>query len=138
VFQAFAHVVLLAGGTGITPMFQIASAALCNPVSTAHFIILSFSKSDRDICMHQDLLDLQARYPTYLTLKFIVSDMTGALDSVIKGSIRTLPAQQLLQHAAAPVCPSSVFCTCGPSDFTATVIALLGQGGVPRDQVLAW
>jgi ferredoxin-NADP reductase len=138
VFQAFTHVVLLAGGTGITPLFQIASAALCNPANTAHFITLSFSKSDGDICMHQDLRDLQAQHPTYLTLKFLVSDMTGALDSGIKGSIRTLSAQQLLQHAAAPVCPSSLFCTCGPSDFTQAVIALLDQGGVHRDQVLEW
>lgn len=101
---------MLAGGTGITPMFQILSAALCNPVNTAHFIILSFSKSDRDICMHQDLLELQAGYPTYLTLKFLVSNMTGALDSVINGSVRTLPAQQLLPFSTLPPLYAQVPC----------------------------
>jgi cytochrome-b5 reductase len=137
--QAFADVVLLAGGTGITPMYQIASAALANPANKSRFVILSFSKNDRDICMHHDLADLQLKNPSALRVKFFASEVSASPDcSVCLGSVRSFSAQQLLEHAGAAVCDSTVFCMCGPREFMASARILLEQAGAHASHVHAW
>ncbi len=139
-FQAFAHLVLLAAGTGITPMLQIASATLSNPSNKSHITLLSFSTNDQDVCLYQDLVDMQNLSSSTFTLKLFASQLSsaGARVGVVKGSTRSLTAQQLLQHAGVPNFETTCFCMCGPSDWMAATQQLLQQGGALADHILAW
>ena len=146
--------VLLAGGTGITPMFQIASAALRNPDVKSHVTLLSFSKHDQDVCLYQELIDLQAaprHHPSpvssvaatissALNLKFFASELSAAdtRKGFIKGSMRSLSAQQLLEHIGAPVSETTCFCMCGPRYWITATHSLLRLGGVHESHMFAW
>ncbi len=131
---------LLAAGTGITPMLQIASATLRNPSNKSHITLLSFSTNDQDVCLYQDLVDLQSLSSSSFTLKLFASQLsaTSARVGVVKGSIRSLTAQQLLQHAGVPNFETTAFCLCGPSECMAATQQLLRQGGALDDRILAW
>jgi cytochrome-b5 reductase len=133
--------VLLAGGTGITPMLQIASSTLLNPTNQTHITLLSFSSDEKDICLHEDLVRLQERGADHCTLKFFASTLpaASARQDVAQGSLRKFTAQQLLEHAAGvPVSETTMFCMCGPRDFIDKAKKLLSEGGVPDSRVLAW
>lgn len=137
--QAFTDVVLLAGGTGVTPMFQIASAALNNPSNKSRFIILSFSKNEHDICMHEDLIELQRKHSASLTVTFFASQLSAsAEEGVTSGSMRSFSSQQLLDCVGSFPAETTVFCMCGPRDWMAAARALLEQGGVPSRCIHAW
>ena len=130
---------LLAGGTGITPMLQIASSTLLKSANNqTHITLLSFSSNESDICLHEDLQGLGA---AHCTLKFFASTLSAAStrQGVAKGSMRNFTAQQLLEHAAGvPVSETTMFCMCGPRDFIGSAKKLLRDGGVPDSRVLAW
>ena len=129
---------LLAGGTGITPMLQIASSTLLKSANQTHITLLSFSSNESDICLHEDLVRLGA---AHCTLKFFASTLSAAStrQGVAKGSMRNFTAQQLLEHAAGvPVSETTMFCMCGPRDFIDKAKKLLSAGGVPDSRVLAW
>jgi NAD(P)H-flavin reductase len=153
--QAFTHLVLLAGGTGITPMYQIASAALRNAANKTHVTLLSFSKHDQDACLYQELIDLQvqavhrhhstpsssvaAPVSSPLNLKFLAGELSAdAREGFVKGSVRSLNAQQLFELIGAPVSETTVFCMCGPRDWITATQSLLKHGGVHDSQMLAW
>lgn len=131
---------LLAGGTGITPMLQIASSTLLKSANQTHITLLSFSSNESDICLHEDLVRLQLG-AAHCTLKFFASTLSAAStrQGVAKGSMRNFTAQQLLEHAAGvPVSETTMFCMCGPRDFIGSAKKLLRDGGVPDSRVLAW
>ena len=146
---------LLAGGTGITPMYQIASAALRNAADKTHVTLLSFSKRDQDACLYQELIDLQgqavhrhhsapsssvaAPVSSPLNLKFLAGELSAdAREGFVKGSVRSLNAQQLLELIGAPVSETTVFCMCGPRDWITATQRLLKHGGVHDSHMLAW
>jgi ferredoxin-NADP reductase len=138
--QAFAHLVLIAGGTGITPMLQLASATLHHHANQSHVTLLSFSKSNQDICLYRDLVNLHSRCSASFTLKFFASKLHSgeANEGVIEGSIRAFTATQLLDYAGAPISESTMFCVCGPLEWTISTQRLLQQGGVSANHILTW
>jgi ferredoxin-NADP reductase len=138
--QAYSHLVLLAGGTGVTPMFQIASSILHNPANKTHVTMLSFSTGDQDICLYQDLVSLQGLGATFFTLKFFASALSAAnaRQDVNQGSMRLFTSQQLLEHAGVPVSEATMFCISGPRDWIIATQSLLKEGGVLDSRILAW
>lgn len=138
--QTFSTVVLLAAGTGITPMLQIASSTLRNPCNKSRIILLSFSKNDQDVCLHQDLIDLKRLSSPSFTLKFFASQLSAANphEGVVQGSMQAFTAQMLFEHAGVPSLETTVFCMCGPSGWIAVTQELLRKGGVPDNHILAW
>jgi NAD(P)H-flavin reductase len=138
--QAYSRLVLLAGGTGITPLFQIASSLLHNRANKTHVTLLSFSKCDQDVCLYQDLVSLHGIGSTYCTLKFFVSNLSSPniCKDVYEGSVRLFTAQQLLLHVGVPVSETTMFCISGPRDWMVATRSLLKQGGVLDSHILAW
>ncbi len=131
---------LLAAGTGITPMLQIAASSLRHASNQSHITLLSFSSNDQDVCLYRDLVDLQAQNLSFFTLKLFASQLpaANAREGVVCGSIRTLTAQQLLQHAAVPNLDTAAFCMCGPSGWMEATQELLEESGVSASRILAW
>jgi NAD(P)H-flavin reductase len=132
--------VLIAGGTGITPMLQLASALLHNPANKTHVTLLSFSKSNQDICLYQDLVNLHGRSSVSFTLTFFASKLSAvdAREGVIEGSIRAFTATQLLEYAGVPISESTMFCICGPLEWMIFTQRLLQQGSVSENHILTW
>ncbi|DBA82997.1 hypothetical protein WJX77_007476 [Trebouxia sp. C0004] len=56
---------MLAGGTGVTPMFQVANAILKNPADKTQITLLFANVSADDILIEEELTNLQALSPQF-------------------------------------------------------------------------
>lgn len=56
---------MLAGGTGVTPMYQVASAILKNPADKTQITLLFANVSADDILIEEELTNLQALSPQF-------------------------------------------------------------------------
>ncbi|KUJ08822.1 cytochrome b5 reductase-like protein [Mollisia scopiformis] len=68
---------MVAGGTGITPMFQASHLlirAICeDPTDTTHVSLLYGNNSEADILLRQELDEFQRRYPENLNVTHVLS-----------------------------------------------------------------
>ena len=56
---------MLAGGTGVTPMYQVANAILKNPADKTEITLLFANVSTDDILIEEELTNLQALSPQF-------------------------------------------------------------------------
>lgn len=56
---------MLAGGTGVTPMYQVANAILKNPADKTKITLLFANVSADDILIEEELSNLQALSPQF-------------------------------------------------------------------------
>ena len=56
---------MLAGGTGVTPMFQVANAILKDPTDKTQITLLFANVSADDILIEEELSNLQALSPQF-------------------------------------------------------------------------
>lgn len=67
------HVALIAGGTGITPMWQLCRAIFKNPSDNTKVTLLFGNVSEQDILLRKEIEDLEKEYPDRFR-KFYVLD----------------------------------------------------------------
>lgn len=58
-----AHIGLIAGGTGITPMFQLCRAVLNNPADKTQITLVFGNIAEEDILLRKELADLENAHP---------------------------------------------------------------------------
>jgi ring-1,2-phenylacetyl-CoA epoxidase subunit PaaE len=123
--------VLIAAGSGITPLLSIASSVLANPDST---VTLVYGNRRSDTVMFADeLADLKDRYPARFELVHVLSRepresdvLSGRLDAARLGA---------LVDALIPVEAVDHWWLCGPFEMVETARALLGERGVEPARV---
>jgi cytochrome-b5 reductase len=99
VWRDISHVGMISGGTGITPMLQIANHVLHDPRDATQLSLVSFTNTVADIMLGETLRALAAASDGRLRLTFVASSATeeelmGNRD-VVRGSMRTLSADKL-------------------------------------------
>ena len=123
------RLVLLAGGSGITPMMSIARTLLAGEPDTA-LVLLYGNRAPRDIVFADALSGLAAAHPGRLVLRHVLSEPppgwtggTGLLDAATT-------AREL-----APLLPAdgltTDFFVCGPEPMMAAARTALAELGVP-------
>jgi len=103
------HVGMMAGGTGITPMLQVAAAALNDPRDTTQFSLIYANKTQGDILV-QDLLEeysarSNGRFKVYYTLDFPPEGWQHK-----KGFI----TDEMIKECLPPPSKNSLILMCGP------------------------
>ena len=125
------HHMLLAAGSGITPMLSIAASLLAN--EAIHVTLLYGNRRVDSVMFADEIADLKDAYPTRLHLVHVLSReaqevelFTGRLDAA---KLRTLIP------ATCP--PKSVdhWWLCGPYGMVVDAIAVLTDLGVPRERI---
>lgn len=113
---------LIAGGSGITPVMSILRAALREGSGR---IALFYANRDEQAIIFRDPLNALAReYPGRLTIQHWLESVQG------------LPQADLLQPILAPWAASPVF-LCGPDAFMEAATQALVSAGVPRKRIHA-
>ena len=122
------HVVLVAGGVGITPLVSIAETVLrAEPGSRV--TLLCGNRSEAEIVFRRRLEALAAEFEPRLTVRH-------ALDAAPDGwhGLRgALDGPQVLAALAGE--PADAFFVCGPEPMMQSVCAALESSGVPRERV---
>ena len=133
-FQKFAYeanqwasVGLIAGGTGITPMYQLILEMLSNPRDRTEIRLVYGARSEEDIILRDELDALAAAYPNFKVVYTLSkpsaawSGRTGHVNKELLAAV--LPPPQ--EKAATKIL------VCGPPAFMA---ALSGDKKSPSDQ----
>ncbi|CAI0433269.1 unnamed protein product [Linum tenue] len=105
---------MLAGGSGITPMFQVARAILENPKDQTKVHLIYANVTHDDILLKEELEVLASRYPDSFKIYYVLNQppevWNGGVGFVSKEMIQThLPAPAAdIQVAFAEFCDFSV------------------------------
>jgi cytochrome-b5 reductase len=77
----FKNVLMIAGGTGLTPMFQVLRESILTGLNTTDFTLLFLNKTDKDIFMLNELESLKKKSNGKLQIIHILSEGTEAPDN---------------------------------------------------------
>ncbi|KAL6257098.1 hypothetical protein P5V15_012031 [Pogonomyrmex californicus] len=101
--------VMLAGGTGITPMLQLIRAIIKNPNDETQTSLLFANQTEKDILLRDELDEIAKKYPNKLKLWY-------TLDSSSEGwlySTGYISANMIKEHMFPPS-PDTIVLMCGP------------------------
>jgi 3-ketosteroid 9alpha-monooxygenase subunit B len=111
---------LLAAGSGITPVMSICKSALSE--GSGQVVLLYANRDDRSVIFADALCELAAKYPDRLTVVHWLESLQG------------LPSANALAQLAAPFTGRQAF-VCGPGPFMETVREALESLKMPAAQV---
>lgn len=111
---------LIAGGSGITPIMSICKSALSE--GSGQVVLLYANRDDRSVIFGDALRELAAKYPDRLTVVHWLESLQG------------LPSATALAQLAGPYTDRQAF-ICGPGPFMAAAREALDALKVPAAQV---
>jgi len=114
-----ADLLLLAGGSGITPVISIAKSALAK--GAGKVVLLYANRDERSVIFAEELTDLARKHPD----RFVVVHWLE--------SVQGLPAAEHMKAFAAHFTEFDAF-VCGPGPFMQGVVDALKQLGFPRER----
>jgi ring-1,2-phenylacetyl-CoA epoxidase subunit PaaE len=127
------HLVLLAGGSGITPMLSIARTVL-GASPDARVTLVYGNRGEGDIIFRAALDELSRTHARRFVLRHVLSDpppgWTGGMGILDE---RTLHAEL---DACSPLGDDPFFFLCGPEPMMRAARVALGGRGVPGDRIL--
>jgi len=131
------HMMMLCGGTGITPMYQVLKAVLQNPLDTVKVHMIYANRTEEDILLKDNLDALSREHPDRFSLHYMLSrprqpdSWTG-----LKGHINNDIVQSLIPRAAV----HQYAMICGPPGFlTSSTAALVAHGySLENDTIISF
>jgi len=103
------HVGMMAGGTGLTPMLQVVSAALLDPHDTCKFTLLYANKTENDILCRNLLEEAEktsnGRFKVHYTLDFPPPQWEQKVGFITK---------DMIQECLPPPSDETLILMCGP------------------------
>jgi len=79
--RTYNEVVVIAGGTGITPSFQLIKQIVENSEDTTHVVLIFANHGASSIPLKEELQALQAKHSCKFTVHFVVNDGTASEQS---------------------------------------------------------
>jgi len=103
------HVVMIAGGTGITPMWQVANAIFKNPEDKTKVTLVFGNVTEEDILLKNELAALENKYPGRFRAFYVLDnppkDWNGGKGFVTKELLKTvIPESSLGEKLKIFVC----------------------------------
>ncbi|XP_064618055.1 cytochrome b5 reductase 4-like isoform X2 [Liolophura sinensis] len=129
------HLVMLAAGTGFTPMVRLIQEALVNDRNANRCLKLMFFNKKTEDILWKDQLDVLSKENVRFTVEYVLSEpdenwsgLTGRIsEALLKSFIPTESETEKL-----------LVCACGPTPFTKEAIRLSTDLGVSEDQFHAF
>lgn len=133
---------MVAGGSGITPVLQIASAMLRNPRDNTRISLIYANTSVDDILMKEHLDLLERQYPNRFRVWYTVSqDPRNSGNPMYsyewKYSVGRV-SKSMFNKRLPQASSNSVVIHCGPKAMMDTVNKLLREMGYPEERVIEY
>lgn len=129
------HFVLLAGGSGITPLYSIASHLL-RQSNNINITLVYASRTEDDIIFKTQLEQWPLQYAGRVQTFLALSKPSAATDDrFIKSRLNKLLIRKLLQKAGALPSPATHYFICGPEGLTQQYQAVLQALEVPAENI---
>ncbi|ODQ80907.1 hypothetical protein BABINDRAFT_160352 [Babjeviella inositovora NRRL Y-12698] len=123
----FKSVALIAGGTGITPLYQLLHEITKNPEDKTEVKLFYGSKTPEDILLRKEIAAIAAKHPQVSVTYFVDSKAGSSDDTLNEGYITK---EFIAANFAKPSADNKVF-VCGPPPF---YNAVSGAKISPSDQ----
>eukprot|EP01024_Parvocaulis_polyphysoides_P050877 TRINITY_DN4969_c0_g1_i1.p2 TRINITY_DN4969_c0_g1~~TRINITY_DN4969_c0_g1_i1.p2 ORF type:complete len:299 (-),score=42.66 TRINITY_DN4969_c0_g1_i1:575-1471(-) len=120
------HFGMLAGGTGITPMYQIAQAILTNPQDATKISLIFGNVSTDDILIRSELEQMAKEHPKQFNVYFVVDKLKEGEDW--KGGVGYITGDVIKEHLPSPS-EDVLVLRCGPpamNKFLGEILTDLG------------
>ncbi|OUC46617.1 oxidoreductase, FAD-binding protein, partial [Trichinella nativa] len=75
--KKYKKVAMLAGGSGIAPMYQLIKASLADSYDKLEMHLIYANKSEQDILLFEELLNLEMKHPTRFRVWFTIDARKG-------------------------------------------------------------
>lgn len=125
--------ILIAGGSGITPLFSLTQSLLIQePGSQVH--IIYGNRSAEDIILQKGLLYLEDRFGRRLQVQHALERPSKLLTSW-KGPLNALLQRQILNTYSKMQRKKAVYFLCGPPPMRAASHEVLHSYGIPKAQI---
>jgi ferredoxin-NADP reductase len=132
------HIVLLAGGSGITPLHVIARS-IVNKSSNATVTLIYSSRTAEEIIFSRSIEDLVEKHKVRIKIYYALStpiDTENILGgTVIKGRINKLLTKKLIRQAAGDALSRTWYFICGPSGLMKMHQEVLEAMQVPAENI---
>ncbi|CDK30054.1 unnamed protein product [Kuraishia capsulata CBS 1993] len=122
----FKEIILLGGGTGITPLYQLVREIAQNPEDNTKVKLFYGNKTPKDVLLHDELSSLASKYPKQVSIVQFVDTP----DETWKESVGYISADFLKANLPQPSEDVHIF-VCGPPGL---YNALSGPKVSPTDQ----
>lgn len=129
------HVALIAGGAGITPLYQLIQGVLDNPEDRTKMTLVFGVNTERDLLLREKFEDYERKFPNRFKIVYTVSQPEEG-STVRKGHV----TKELLEEIL-PARTDKVF-VCGPPAMENAltgkgrgVSGILGELGYRKDQI---
>lgn len=102
------HICLIAGGTGITPMYQLAREIFKNPEDKTKVTLVFGNDGEGDILLKKELQDLENTYPQRFRAFYVLSnppaEWTGGKGFISKELLKTVLPEPKEENIKLFVC----------------------------------
>ncbi|GMH09655.1 hypothetical protein Nepgr_011496 [Nepenthes gracilis] len=115
---------MLAGGSGITPMFQVTRAILENPRDKTSVHLIYGNVTSEDILVKEELDNLAAKYPDRFTVYYVLNQPP----EVWNGGVGFITKEMIKAHCPAPAADIQIL-RCGPPPMNKAMAAHLDELG---------
>lgn len=128
------HVLMVTGGSGITPIMGITKSLLVNEPNS-RITLLYCSRSEDQIIFKDQLLALEDKYPDKLQ---VIHNLTQPNDNWtgLKGRIDSERIKEILEQSVYPEAEKINYLTCGPQGLMETFLTTLESIGVDQENII--
>ncbi|KAI6760502.1 hypothetical protein HG530_009362 [Fusarium avenaceum] len=133
--NSYPHISLIAGGCGITPMFQLAQGILRNPEDKTRMTLVFGVNTDDDVLLRKELDDFAREFPDRFQVKYTVSKPKEGSE-MRRGRID----RELLEEVLPKGVQDTKVFVCGPPGMEDALVGkkgegVLGQLGFTKNQI---
>ncbi|XP_070664069.1 NADH--cytochrome b5 reductase 1-like isoform X1 [Malus domestica] len=115
---------MLAGGTGVTPMFQVARAILENPSDRTNVHLLYANVTYEDILLKEELDNLSCNFPNRFNIYYVLNQPPEQWE----GGVGFISREIIQSYCPAPA-PDIKILRCGPPPMNKAMAANLASLG---------
>lgn len=115
---------MLAGGTGITPMFQVARAILENPSDRTNVHLIYANVTYEDILLKEELDNLSSNFPNRFNIYYVLNQPP----EIWEGGVGFISKEIIQTYCPAPA-PDIKILRCGPPPMNKAMAANLESLG---------
>ncbi|KAI1118316.1 oxidoreductase NAD-binding domain-containing protein [Nemania sp. NC0429] len=134
----YPDITLIAGGAGITPMYQLIQGILDNPEDKTRVTLVFGVNSDADVLLESEFREFESRFPNRFKAVYTVSNPTAGSRHA-KGYV----TKELLSKVmtATPGAGNTKVFVCGPPAMENALVGnrtkqgILGELGYSKDQI---
>ncbi|PLB50040.1 ferredoxin reductase-like protein [Aspergillus steynii IBT 23096] len=133
----FSHVYLIAGGAGITPLYQLLQGILTNPDDKTKVNLVFGVNTEQDLLLREELEGFKRRFPDRFGFVYTVSRGGGLGEGVRKGHV----TEELLREVIGEKKGDAKVFVCGPPGMEEALVGsrkgegILGRLGFAKEQV---